>query len=197
MISGQLCGLESTRVEGSPAPSLLPTGDAGARGEECQLGVERERVNPGGGTPRARRWQGQLSGHKRQDKRGVEDFLPRDTGPSVRVSVRLGSVKKSQQTKSNPLPPAIHVTIIMIINIDSAENIIDDLECDELKAPRRVCFKNRNEIENSCLPILDLGAEAQRVAETQRRDSKSLQSESPLFGSVGILIGFDCLTVGI
>ena len=150
MISGQLCGLESTRVEGSPAPSLLPTGDAGARGEECQLGVERERVNPGGGTPRARRWQGQLSGHKRQDKRGVEDFLPRDTGPSVRVSVRLGSVKKSQQTKSNPLPPPVHVTMIMMINIHSTENITDDLECDELKAPRRLCFKNRNEKIPAC-----------------------------------------------
>ena len=49
--------------------------------------------------------------------------------------MRLGGVKKSQQTKSNPLPPAVHVTIIMIINIHSAENIIDDLECDELKAP--------------------------------------------------------------
>ena len=81
MISGQLCGLESTRVEGSPAPSLLPTGDAGARGEECQLGVERERVNPGGGTPRARRWQGQLSGHKRQDKRGLRTSFQGTQGP--------------------------------------------------------------------------------------------------------------------
>ena len=76
--------------------------------------------------------------------------------------MRLGSVKKSQQTKSNPLPPAVHVTMIMMINIHSTENITDDLECDELKAPRRLCFKNRNEIENSCLPILDLGAEAQK-----------------------------------
>ena len=25
----------------------------------------------------ARRWHGQLSGHKRQGKQGVEDFLPR------------------------------------------------------------------------------------------------------------------------
>ena len=89
---------------------MLPTGDAGARGEECQLGVEREkkglRVNPGGGTPRARRWQGQLSGHKRQDKRGVEDFLPRDTGPSVRVSVRL----KGKEEANNIQPYSIIVS---------------------------------------------------------------------------------------
>ena len=89
---------------------MLPAGDAGARGGECQLGGEREkkglRVNPGGGTGFARRWCGQLSGHKRQGKQRVEDFLPRDSGPSVRVSVRFRGKKRqnSQQTTSNPIP---------------------------------------------------------------------------------------------
>ena len=35
--SGKLCGLESTRVESQPAPTLPPAGDPCARGGECQL----------------------------------------------------------------------------------------------------------------------------------------------------------------
>ena len=106
--SGKLCGLESTRVESQPAPTLPPAGDPCARGGECQLGGEREkkglRVNPGGGTGFARRWCGQLSGHKRQGKQRVEDFLPRDTGPSLRVGLRLRGKKNSPQTTSSPFP---------------------------------------------------------------------------------------------
>ena len=94
---GKLCGLESTSVESQlPLCSLQETQVPGA-GSVSQLGGEREkkglRVNPGGGTGFARRWCGQLSGHKRQGKQRVEDFLPRDTGPSLRVGLRLRGKK--------------------------------------------------------------------------------------------------------
>ena len=57
----------------------------------------------------ARRWHGQLSGHKRQGKQGVEDFLPRVPPESeCEVKEEEGEAKF---TANNIQPFATFVTI--------------------------------------------------------------------------------------
>ena len=74
----------------------------------------------------ARRWHGQLSGHKRQGKQGLEDFLPRGS-PQSGCEVKEGKERQnSQQTTSNPLPPSSpyndNITQLAMASINQIRN---------------------------------------------------------------------------
>ena len=91
-------------VKSSPAATLLPAGDAAAWSGECQLGetwpISRRRARPW--CEVARRWQGRLSGHKRQA--AVEDIGDKATTwlstSFTRLLMRKG-IEKKVHSKEN------------------------------------------------------------------------------------------------
>ena len=98
------CRLELAGVKSSPAATLLPAGDAAAWSGECQLGetwpISRRRARPW--CEATRRWQGRLSGHKRQA--AVEDIGDKATTwlstSFTRLLMRKG-IEKKVHSKEN------------------------------------------------------------------------------------------------